>query len=135
SVDGLTRVKRAVGILEHDLNSPAEGAVGAARGGAAVDQDLSRPVGVESAQHAQHRGFARSGLADHAEAFALVDRKGYAAHGMDTVMTVTEDNVQVAHLEDRRHHGPSSQLGSRLRVASTDLGCSMLGSDSSSPRL
>ena len=132
-VDGLTGMKRAIGILKDDLHRPAEGAIGMARGGAAIDQDLSLPVAVEPTERAQDRGLARSGFADDAEAFALGNGERDAAHGMDPVVAMAEDDMQVAHFED--HQDSASQAGSRFSVASTSLGFSMLGRDSSKPRL
>ena len=72
---------------------------------------------------------------DDAEAFALGHREGDAAHGMDLVMAVAEGDVQIAHFEDVGHHGSASQAGSRFKVASISFGRSMLGRDSSRPRL
>src|SRR6516225_2831116 len=94
-VDGLAGMKRAVGVLEHDLDHAAEEAVGAARGRPARDQDLALPVAVEPAEGAQHRRLARSRLADDAEALALGDREGDAAHRMDLLVAEAEDDVQI----------------------------------------
>src|SRR5882757_8054566 len=147
ALDGLARMERAVGILEHHLDD----AVGAPRPPllrlAAADQQPSRPFAVEPGEHPQHGRLARSRFADDAEGLAVADREGDPLDGADGVLTVPVDDREIARLDrlerdvllrglDRwraKIHRRSSQAGSRSSTGSSATGASMRGIAASRP--
>ena len=68
AVDGLARMQRAVGVLEHHLHAAEEVLAALGLLPHARDRDLALPFAVEAGERAQHRGFARPALAHEPEA-------------------------------------------------------------------
>ena len=78
--DAVARVERAVGVLEHRLHPPADGAVGGVDG-LAVQADLAALDRVEAEDGAAEGGLAAARLADEAEALAGAQREADAVDG------------------------------------------------------
>ena len=72
-VDGLARVQRAVGVLEHHLHSLRCAVARRRSDPRPATRDLAGPVRDQPGDGAQHGGLARAGFADQAERLALGD--------------------------------------------------------------
>ena len=106
AVDGVARMQRAVGVLEHHLDGAVEAPCRAAPAPVAPStRDAAGPVGREAADRAQHGRLAGAGFADEPEALARARPRS------DTSLTAS--TPQAPDAEDARrgcadHRAPSS---------------------------
>src|SRR6266851_449859 len=140
--DRLTRVERAVGVLEDHLND----SVGPPRAPplhlAAADQQAAGPSAIEPGENAQDSRFPRSRFADDAESLAVADGEGDALDGVDGGVPVPIDDGKLGGLDrfegdvlghflgggQAEIHRRSSQAGSRSSTGSSATGASIRGS-------
>ena len=139
-VDGVARVERAVGVLEHHLDQLVEGLAAILAQHLAVDPHGAGPVRVEARKRPQDGRLAGSRFADQTEGLALLDPEGGAADGADRRRALAEGDRQVLDLDHDRispstNTGPSRQAGSRESTERSPTGRSMRGSEASRPRV
>ncbi|MCY1237838.1 hypothetical protein D9M72_505500 [compost metagenome] len=122
--DLLTRVERAVRVLEHDLHLAAHLRRHVALGDVdllAFDQQLARGRRIDQSEDAAKRGLAATTLADDRQRLALFDAEAHALQGMNGLCLLYKaagDMVvahQVARFEDHAHWAaPSSTKSSEI---------------------
>ena len=83
AVDGVARMERGVGVLEHHLDGAVEGLVARRRHRLSVDHDAAVRDRRKAADRAQHRRLAGAGFADEAEGRAGLHVKAHVLDGID----------------------------------------------------
>ena len=128
-VDGLPRVERGVGVLEHELQHPPVRAAAAPRRGPAIDLEPRALRRHEPGDRPEDRRFARTGLPDDAEGLAGRDLERDPFDRADQPAADAKRHVEVL---DRDH---ASHAGSRTTVASSGRGTSSDGVAATSARV
>src|SRR5262249_11471339 len=119
AVHRLTRMERAVGILEEHLREFEE-APGTARPEfLAADAQRPRPVLIEPGDDAQDGRFARARFADDAVDLAVGDLEGDVAHGVHCGGAAAEDDREVPDLDRRRERELLAHLALRRPIGSS----------------
>src|SRR4029079_10584449 len=99
-VDRLARMQRCIRILEHHLALTREAAVDAVAARLAEHRDRAVPLRRQPGDRLEHRGLARSTLADQRKTLALGDRETDAMRDLRAaigdVETVDADRVHGA---------------------------------------
>ncbi|MCY1244514.1 hypothetical protein D9M72_575930 [compost metagenome] len=115
-VDGLARMQRAVGVLEHHLTLTGEGTVDAMAARLAENVDLTGPLRRQACDRLQHGRLAGATFTNEGEAFAIGNLE------VDVVrdMRFAVEDIEV--LEGKRRHflahALRSSTGSSVRVSS-----------------
>ncbi len=123
--DGLARVERGAGVLEHGLHGPAQPLERTASQGPdvlAFDEDAAGGGAEQVQRHAQQGRLARSGLADDAQRLALGDLECHVVDGprlgaAAPQAAAGEAAHEPVHDEEGSCHRPAPASASQQRAA------------------